>query len=69
MQSWGYQAGRDRENRENKMPTEREAWYLPESRRIAYCIGYYLKPRLPGGELLSKERRQKEDNRAQVTSW
>lgn len=59
------QACRDREN---KRISERDIWYIPELRAIAYYLGWYLKPSLPGGQLFSKDYKQKE-NRAQVTSW
>lgn len=66
MQSWNCQAYRDREE---KRVREREVWYIPESRTIAYYLGWYFKPRLPGSQLLSKGHRQKKENRVQVTSW
>lgn len=63
IQSWSSQVCRDREN---KRVSEREIWYIPESKAITYYFDLDFKPRLPGSQLLSKEHRQKED---QVTSW
>lgn len=66
MHSWNSQAYRDREE---KKVNEREVWDIPELKTIAYYLGWYFKPRLPGGQLLAKGHRQKKENRAQVTSW
>lgn len=55
MQSWSYQVCRDQKN---KRVNEREVWYIPESRATSYYFDLVFKPRLPGGQLLSKEHRQ-----------
>lgn len=63
IRNWSSQVCRDRKN---KRVSEREIWYIPESKAIAYYFDLHFKPRLLGSQLLSKEHRQKED---QMTSW
>lgn len=52
---------------QNKGASEGEVWSIPGTR--ACYPGCCFRPRLPGGPLISKGQRQKEEDRAQVTSW